>query len=253
MTETLLHGDLRALDALYPAGEPLPESSPHEIMRGEAASMLRQFFCDRGDVWVASNRNLYFVEGSRSAVVEPDVMVVSGVPAAGLDTVASYRTWQHGGSIRFVLEVASKETQRLDRGHKRAVYASIGVAEYWRIDPTGGELCSAVIQPERLVDGSWTPIDVTVTPEGSWSGHSESLGLDIVWQDGEILFHPAGSDRPLDNLARAAATVRDAEAAQRAAEQQSAAYEAEIERLKGMLHSERSADSDGHRDPPPAA
>ena len=222
VTEALLD---RELDALYPAGEPLPESGPHEIVRGEVASILREFFRDRDDVWVASNRNLYYAEGSRSAVVEPDVMVVSGVSTARLDRLASYRTWQHGGSIHFVLEVASEDTQRLDRGRKRAVYADIGVAEYWRLDPTGGDLCAEVLEAERLADGGWAPIQVTVNDAGSWWGRSDALGLDIVWEDGELLLYRPGSDSPLHNLARA---------------------EAEIARLKGML---RRNGSDGSGPP----
>lgn len=236
MSEILLD---RRFDRIYPAGEPLPESGPHEIVRSEVAAMLRQFFGGRVDVWVASNRNVYFAEGAVREVVEPDVMVVMGVSVARLDRVASYRTWQHGGVIGFVLEVASQETQQSDDGHKRDVYARIGVAEYWRLDPTGGELRAEVLAGERLVDGNWRPIDVAVDPDGVWSGRSASLGLDIVWGDDEVLLSEPGSDRPLHNLARAEAarrqaeeTLGDAEAARRAAEQQAAALLAELEKLK---------------------
>ncbi len=247
----------RELDERYPAGEPLPESSRHEIVRGEVAMMLRQYFAGSDDIWVASNRNLYYREGSPRAVVEPDIMVVSGVSTARLDRLASYRTWQHGGSVRFVLEVASKKTRRADRRRKRALYARLGVAEYWRLDPTGGELCENVLEAERLVDGRWTPIPVTESHTGSWWGRSDALELDLVWEDGELLLYRPGSELPQHNLARAEEALRDAEAGQhdaerarRDAERRSDEQQAEIDRLNELLRRDPPTGQSEDGDPP---
>ncbi|MCY3807401.1 MAG: Uma2 family endonuclease [bacterium] len=259
MTETLTHNDLDVddLDALYPAGEPLPESRPHRRVRDNAASVLEQRFDSRGDILVASNLNLYYREGDPAAVIEPDVLVVAGVAAAQLQDIQSYRTFQHGGSLLFVLEVASKDTASADRGRKRATYASIGVAEYWRVDPTGGELHPEILQGERLHDGHWTPIAVTVDGAGTERGHSTALDLDIAWRDDELLFHLPGSDQPLNNLARAETARRraEAEAAAQAAEAaaqaaEAAAQAAEVARLKELLRRHGSPEAGRAPDPP---
>ncbi|MCY3560719.1 MAG: Uma2 family endonuclease [bacterium] len=279
----------RKLDKRYPAGEPLPESSPHEIVRGDVAMVLRQHFASRDDIWVASNRNLYYLRGIRRAVVEPDVMVVSGVSKARLDKLASYRRWQHGGSIRFVLEVTSQSTLRADQHHKRSRYARLRVAEYWRVDPTGGTLCAQVLEGERLVKGRWAPIPVTESENGSWWGRSDALALDLVWQDEELLLYRPGEEVPKHNLARAedalddaVVDLRDAQvrrdeaewlwrraewradrAEQRAdeveqrrdeAEQRAAAQEAEINRLNELLRRDPPVeDSEGDDPQPPGA
>ena len=245
------------LDALYPGGEPLPESVPHERVRHDAATVLRQHFESRGDGIVASNLNVYYCEGDVAAVVEPDVLVVAGVAAAQLEDIASYRTFQHGGSPLFVLEVLEDESLleemahlreeeflREDLDYKRAAYTAIGVAEFWQVDPTGGDRCDEVLQGERLRDGRWVPIAVSVGDAGTWRGHSESLDLDIVWHDDELLFYQHRGDEPLPNLARSLAALRAAEAAQEAAEAENARLREQLRR-QGSTGASRPQDSPG--------
>ncbi len=50
----------------------------------------------------------------------------------------SYKVWEAERPPTFVLEVASPSKQERDRGEKQALYASMGVREYWRFHPTGG-------------------------------------------------------------------------------------------------------------------
>ena len=286
VTDTLTHNrvDIDDLDALYPAGEPLPESEPHELVRSDAATVLRQHFADCGNVWVSSNRNVYYCEGDPAAVVEPDVLVVTGVAVAELRYIESYRTFHHGGLPVFVLEVLEYESVlaemaylreaeylREDLDYKRAAYAAIGVAEYWRVDPTGGDIHPEVLQGERLTDGHWEPITVTVNDGGTWRGHSGALDLDIAWHDGELLFYLPDSNQPLHNLARekdarrAAETARraaetalrtaetahhDERQARRAAERKVAAQAEEIARLKELLRNHGSPEANPTPDPP---
>ena len=259
VTETLTHDtlDVDDLDALYPAGELLPESRPHRRVRDDAASVLEQHFDSRGDVLVGSNLRLYYRAGPPGESVEPDVLVVAGVVAAQLADIKSYRTFQHGGELLFVLEIASESTADADDGRKRATYAAIGVAEYWRVDPTGGEIHSEILQGERLHDGRWTPIPVTVDDTGTWRGHSHSLNLDIAWCVRELLFYLPGHDEPLPNLARAETARQEAEAAHRAernvrlaAERRAEATEAEVARLRELLR-RNGGSEDGQPDDPP--
>ena len=259
MTETLTHGapGVDDLDALYPAGELLPESLPHERVRGDTRPVLEHHFDSRGDVLVGSNLRLYYRAGPPGESVEPDVLVVAGVDMAQLADIKSYRTFQHGGELLFVLEIASESTADADDDRKRATYAAIGVAEYWCVDPTGGEIRSEILQGERLHDGRWTPIAISVDDTGTWRGHSQSLNLDIAWSYRELLFYLPGHDEPLPNLARADAARREAESARQAAEsahraEQTArlAAEAENARLRELLR-RNGGPEDGQADDPP--
>ena len=258
MTGTLSHGasGVSDLDRLYPDGEPLPESAPHERVRHDAATVLRQYFSTRDDVFVGSNLNVYHREGDVAAVVEPDVLVVAEVAVAQLRGIASYRTFQHGGSVLFVLEVLEsdsfiaemaylrpEEARREDLDYKRNAYAAIGVAELWSVDPTGGDIAGEVLQAERLYDGRWTPIAVSVNDAGTWRAHSDSLNLDIAWADRELLFYLPGHDEPLPNLARA-------DAARRAERNARQAAEAEVARLRELLR-RNGGPEDGQPDDPP--
>ena len=231
MTGTLSQGasGVGNLDRLYPDGEPLPESAPHELVRHDAATVLRQYFSTHDDVFVGSNLNVYHREGDVAAVVEPDVLVVADVAAAQLRGIYSYRTFQHGGAVLFVLEVLESdsfiaemayhrpdEARREDLDYKRHAYAAIGVAELWCVDPTGGDIAGEVLTAERLTDGRWAPIEVTVDDAGTWRAHSDSLNLDIAWRDRELLFYPPRNDQPLPDLARAVAARQEAETAHRA-------------------------------------
>ena len=280
VTETLTHDalDVDDLDALYPAGEIVPESAPHDLVCVQAVSVLRQHFSTRSDVFVAAGVNVYYTEGPRSAFVAPDVMVVAGVPKAQLAKSNSYRTFQHGGELLFALEVASPKTIKIDKIDKRTAYAAIGVAEYWRVDPTGGDIVNEILQGERLTDGRWTPITVTVNDTGTRRGHSQSLDLDIACCDRELLFYLPGSDQPLRDLPRAEtalsaeqqarrtaeAALRTAETAhhderqaRRAAERKVAAQageiarqDTEIARLKEQLRRQGSSGDGRTQDPP---
>ena len=70
-------------------------------------------------------------------------------------------TWIAGKPPDFALEIASKTTGQRDMVVKRRDYARIGIREYWRFDPTGGEFHDAPLGGDRLVDGGYVPIETT--------------------------------------------------------------------------------------------
>ena len=236
MSDALAHDDVD-YDALYPDGKPLPQADSHQSVCIDAVSVLRQHFDSRTDVFVAAGLNHYYREHHPASVVEPDLAVYGGVQRDQLKGVTSYRSFQHGGHLLFVLEIASPSTRREDAGPKRDLYADLGAAEYWRVDPTGGDIQPDVLVGERLLDGRWTPIAVAVGSYGIWRGHSTALGLDVAWDLDELTFHHPGSRQPLHNLARAEAARRDAEAARLDAEAEVARLE---ERLRRQGHHETS-------------
>ena len=68
------------------------------------------------------------------ASVAPDIYVVFGVPdRPDRDSYVLYR--EPDADIRFVLEIASQSTWTRDHGHKRHLYASLHVTEYFLFDP----------------------------------------------------------------------------------------------------------------------
>jgi hypothetical protein len=55
------------------------------------------------------------------------------------------------------------------------------VEEYWRLDPTGGDLLDPPLQGDTRVSGRWEPIEVTPDGDGL-SGRNNVLGLDMCWR-----------------------------------------------------------------------
>ena len=91
-----------------------------------------------------------------------------------------------GKAPDFVIEIASPSTAANDLGHKRDMYAELGITEYWRFDPTGGDFYGQPLAGERLVDGEYQSYELQVGDDGSVSGYSELLGLIFYWDGGRV-------------------------------------------------------------------
>ena len=76
---------------------------------------------------------------SYEGVLFPDLLVAFGVDPKADTARNGYLIPEQGKPPDFVLEVASKTTARNDETDKRDAYAAMGVGEYWRSDPTGGQ------------------------------------------------------------------------------------------------------------------
>ena len=78
-----------------------------------------------------------------------------------------------------MLEVASASTRRDDERRKRAVYASLGVSEYFLYDPRA-EYLTPPLQGFRLQDGDYRPMPaVTVLSNRGVAVASGVLGLEL--------------------------------------------------------------------------
>ncbi len=115
-----------------------------------ALATLRTWFASYERVQVGANMFLYYQEGDNSKRVTPDLFVARGLAAL---PERSYKLWEAGRPPGFVLEVASPSTEDRDCGEKQALYAAIGVTEYWRFHPTG-ELKAARSPGLRLEGGT---------------------------------------------------------------------------------------------------
>ena len=76
-----------------------------------------------------------------------------------------------------VLEVGSRSTGRCDFTVKREGYAALGIREYWRFDPSGGEYHDVPLAGDTLFDGDYIPIEIAAESDGGHWGYSEVLEL----------------------------------------------------------------------------
>ncbi len=165
-------------DVAYPATPGVPESGLHALVRYQTYGALRGHFAGRPGCFVGQDRNIYYRRGDSKTFVAPDVFVSFGVDPGPLELDRSYRPWDAGGPPTFVLEIASEKTWDKDLNAKPDIYREIGVAEYWRLDPTGGDFYTPALQGDRLQADAWEPIPVTLD-DRRLTGHSAVLDLHL--------------------------------------------------------------------------
>ena len=119
----------------------------------------------------------------------PDLIIAFGVDRRRIISDRGYSIEHWGKPPDFVLEIASESTAENDVTGKRDDYVAFGVPEYWRFDPTGGEYYPAGLAGDRLVDGTYQPIDIVTVDESRQWGHSDVLGLDLCWEDGWLRWY----------------------------------------------------------------
>ena len=116
----------------------------------------------------------------------PDLLVAFDIDPTAAIARNGYSIEEHRKPPDFVLEVASPTTARNDYTTKREDYATFGIPEYWRFDPTEGERYDAPLAGDRLVGGVYQPIEINGSVESGFWGHSDVLGLDICWEYGHL-------------------------------------------------------------------
>ena len=163
----------------YPERHWIAQSVWHGDVVRQATDALRNHFRDREDVLVAMELAVYFKRGDDTAWLQPDVQVVFGVGRGG--NRSSLKVWEERKAPDFVLEVASPSTAEKDARHKATDYASIGVREYWRLDPEGS-LMGAALEGYALYRGKYGPLEVVKRPGGDTYLRSRVLGLDLRTQ-----------------------------------------------------------------------
>ena len=145
-----------------------------------------------------------------------------------------------------VLEVGSRNTGRRDYTVKREGYAALGIREYWRFDPSGGEYHDRPLAGDTLTDGEYVSIEIVVEADGRHRGYSEILELELWWEEGKLRFRDPASGQFLltpqelyeraeeERAARGTAEsrAREEEAARLAAESRLAELEEELRRLR---------------------
>ncbi len=230
---TTLERPVRPRRVHYPEsdGKPMGETDLHRDLMTDLIFALK-WFLRSTQAYVAGNLFIYYEEGNPRAAVAPDVFVALGVEQRRRRI---FQTWREGGRTPdVVIEITSKKTRKDDRERKPAIYAALGVREYFIFDPHG-EYLEPPLQGYRLVQGVYEPIATDPL-------RSEVLNLELRQEDGMLrLYHPQTGERlPTSDeeaqARRAAEAARLAEeAARRAAEARAAQLEAEVARLRAEL------------------
>ena len=230
----------------YPSsdGQPMAETSVHRECIVDMIWSARRVFADRADVYVSGDMFVYYEEGNPRASVVPDVFVVVGAVRDELREGGwrdTYKLWEEPKGPDFVLEVTSRSTRRDDQVRKRALYARLGVGEYFLYDPKG-EYLFPPLQGMRLRGGGYERLSPEGLPDGREGVWSEVLGAYLCRRGRALRLHDpvAGRDvrTPAEELAvRQAAEVRIAEEAATRREEAAArqAAEARVAELEALL------------------
>lgn len=206
-------------DIYYPDsdGIPMAETDAQFYPLTETVLALRQRYADRDDVYVSGDLLVYYRMNDNTVRLAPDVFVVFGIDDHLRN---SYIIWREEGKTPdFVLEIASPGTYVRDMTEKRALYAALGVTEYWQFDPTGQLLPTPLMGARLSENGEYEPIEVGMGADAIMRGYSEVLRLDLCVRPGlELRLYDPEQRAWLSYLAEEIAARQAAEAARDRAE-----------------------------------
>lgn len=215
---------------VYPEsdGKPMAETDLHGEEMRALIDVLKDRYRDEADVYVAGNNFLYYEEGNPSAQISPDVYVVHGVSNRKRRT---YKLWMEKRPPSFVIEVSSRKTWVEDVGSKKAVYARIGVEEYFLFDPEGDYL-DPTLRGYRLARGEYQRI----RPGSGGTVRSRELGITFRTVGEELQYFDTQSGARIlrlpERLRNEADARKRAEEAKKQAEHRVAELERQVAELR---------------------
>ena len=168
--------------------------------------------------------------------VAPDCYIAFDVDVEAIyENLPNFWIWEVGKAPDFVMEVASPSTAANDLGHKRDLYAELGIAEYWLFDPTGGDLYGQPITGLRLIDGEYHPYELHTAEDGSITSHSELLNLDFHWREDVFNVLDPTTGKTIDMVEVIQERLEEEQAALLKEREARLAAEAEAARLREQL------------------
>jgi Uma2 family endonuclease len=202
---------LQVKEVHYPEsdGRPMGETDLHRDAMIRTIELLKHHF--RGQkVYVSGDLLVYYEQGNPKKFVIPDAFVVKDREPRRRRI---WKIWVEGKGPDVVIETTSRKTKRKDLMDKPAVYAHIGVKEYFLFDPEGDYL-DPPLQGHRLTGGSYSSIQ----PDATGALVSEELGLRLRVEGGELMLYRLDTGERLLT-----------------AEERTAQAEAELARLREQL------------------
>lgn len=137
-------------DIFYEEPERIEDDMPQEPTINLLVFILRWWFSRRADVFIGAGGFVFWNPDNGNDRVGPDCFITLGADPDFVYQFPNYFVWEVGKAPDLVLEVASPSTASNDLRRKRDLYARLGVTEYWKLDPTGGELYGVALMGERL-------------------------------------------------------------------------------------------------------
>ena len=200
----------------------MSEGDYHGDVLDYANGALRARFAGH-DVYASTDKFLFLEEGNRRAAVVPDVLVAFGPPSGPRQ---SYKHWEEGKAPDFVLEVLSADNWRNDIDRKPALYAELGVREYWTFDPRGVRTDGGPPLQGWRLDRTGDRIPIAPSPSGEF--RSEVLGLDIFRSGRLLRFRDPATGEILPDDVESEAMRAAAESRADAAEARATAAESQV-------------------------
>ena len=223
----------------YTKLEPLPDPPRKIDMQRHERVMdfhciLTSHFAGRGDLLISGDGFIRRDPDNESECLAPDCLVAFGVEPKAILARNGYVVSEVGKPPDFAMEVASCSAVRRDRIPRYGEYANYQVGEYWRFDHTNGEYFDTALAGAILIDGVYDPVQIICEADGLIWGHSEVLGLDLCWDEGDMRFRdPQTGDFLLTPVELQAATL-GAEARTLEVKARVAELEAELRELRGQ-------------------
>ena len=201
-----------------PDPEPVEDAMQQLPTINRIVPMIEGHFSDRPDVLVAGEAYLCWDISNKNAKLSPDCIVAIGINPEDVELKNGYLIWEIGKPPDVVIEVASEHTSRADMTSKREHYASLGIAEYWRLDPSGGDRYGEPLVGEYLVDGEYRRVELHEDDYGLVWARSEIMGINIRWDGRHFATQDPVTGYTMLGLVEANATARQERAAREAAE-----------------------------------
>ena len=167
--------------SFLPDPEPVEDAMQQIPTINRILPMIEGHFKNRPDVLVTGEAYLCWDSSNMNAKLTPDCMVALDINPEDVELRNGYLIWEIGKPPDVVIEVASKHTAREDLTLKRDRYASLGIAEYWRLDPSGGDRYGEPLVGEYLSDGEYRRIGLHEGDDGLVWARSPVMGINLRW------------------------------------------------------------------------
>ena len=197
-------------------GQPMAATDLHKDILMRTIYALTEHFSPDTSVYVSGDILMYYVQGFPEKVVAPDVLVTFGI---GNKRRRTYRVWEEGKVPDFAMEFSSENTYHNDLGAKKALYASLGIRDYFLYDAEARFLPTPLMG-YTLVDAAYKAI-----PEDERGNlRSAALNLDFhAHGEGLGIFNPVTGRWLRTRSERTETAEERAETATERAEQEAAA------------------------------
>ena len=173
--------------------------------------------------------------GEQLGMMAPDLIIAFNADPAACNARNGYVISEQGKPPDFVLEIGSESTGQRDATVKRDGYARLGILEYWRFDPSGGDYQEAPLAGDRLLDGAYQPIPIEGIDADNLQGYSAALNLYLRWERGQLgWYDPATGEHIVRFDDERAGRLAEREG-RMAAEARAEASEARIRELEAEL------------------